>query len=144
MNSIDKPNKKIVVKKPDSIEIISGDFYELDFLKKENGYYISIKEDTSVELFYHRCDSFINGRYIQRLRIAIESYKKNKNRIIMSSWYPKLHAIFLLPVLEFPYIDTTLYSKGDSDLICFKVYYSKNSTPIVFTTSLKNIDNFIN
>lgn len=127
-----------------SVELISDNFWELNFSKGYNKYYISLTEiETENRIFNYRCDTFISGRYIQRLQLAIETFKKNKNKVIMSSWYPKLHARFLLPLSEYPYMETMLYTKGNGEFISFKIYNNKKCTPIVFITTIKNIENFI-
>lgn len=127
-----------------SIELFSENLWELDFKKDNSGCWISLTEiESGMEIFNYRCDTFISGRYLQRLTNSIEKFKNNKCTLFMSSWYPKLHVRFLLPLSEYPYMETTLYTKGNGEFISFKIYDHKKCTPIVFITTIKNIENFI-
>src|SRR5574344_1598592 len=118
--------------------------YSLILDKDEKGWFVELLNLDQKVLFHYKCDTFATGNLILHLKKAMNAFAKKHHKIVLSRWYPRIDARFLIsigPTYISPYI--YMNTKDKECYVKFIVVEEIASKPITFEVQLDQLQNKI-
>lgn len=119
--------------------------YSLILNTDDKGWYVELLDIGQKVIFHYKCDTFVTGNLILHLKKAIKTFLEKYHKIVLSRWYPKADARFLISIDGPTYISPYIFKDESTENCCVKFIVTSESVekPITFITSLKQLQDKI-
>lgn len=119
--------------------------YSLILNTDDKGWYVELLDIEQKVIFHYKCDTFVTGNLILHLKKAIKTFLEKYHKIVLSRWYPKVDARFLISIDGPTYISPYIFKDETTGNCCVKFIVTVESVenPITFITSLKQLQDKI-